>query len=250
VTYWQFHLVFTLPLLAFMLWLNRKNQQAQNSTHRWGTLILVLLAVIYTTPWDSYLIQQNIWNYQPENILFTIYYIPIEEYFFFIIQTIIACFFCAYLMNRKGLKQSQVPMSVSPRHIFYFLLFNLGLMTLWWFTPQKESLRYIQLIFYWAMPIIFLQWSLGGSLLLRHWKLILSAIAILTTYFWFADSVAIYMEIWGFPSETITQTQLFGILPIEEALFFLLTHVMVVQGYFLFTQVDLKQMTFQLKERH
>lgn len=46
------------------------------------------IAVISTTPWDSYLIHNRIWTYPPNAIIGpTLFKIPAEEVFFFIIQT-------------------------------------------------------------------------------------------------------------------------------------------------------------------
>ncbi len=46
------------------------------------------IAVISTTPWDSYLIKTGIWTYPPNAILGpTLFRIPAEEVFFFVIQT-------------------------------------------------------------------------------------------------------------------------------------------------------------------
>lgn len=46
------------------------------------------IAVVSTTPWDSYLIHNRIWTYPPNVIIGpTLFRIPAEEVFFFIIQT-------------------------------------------------------------------------------------------------------------------------------------------------------------------
>lgn len=46
------------------------------------------IAVVSTTPWDSYLIRRRIWTY-PANAIVgpTLFRIPAEEIFFFVIQT-------------------------------------------------------------------------------------------------------------------------------------------------------------------
>ena len=46
------------------------------------------IAVFSTTPWDSYLIHTRIWTYPPNAIIGpTLFRIPAEEVFFFVIQT-------------------------------------------------------------------------------------------------------------------------------------------------------------------
>ena len=44
--------------------------------------------MVYTIPWDAYLIYAKVWTYPPDAILGpTLFRIPIEELFFFVIQT-------------------------------------------------------------------------------------------------------------------------------------------------------------------
>ena len=50
----------------------------------------IQVAVVYTIPWDAYLIYAKVWTYPPNAILGpTLLRIPIEELFFFVIQTYI-----------------------------------------------------------------------------------------------------------------------------------------------------------------
>ena len=53
-------------------------------------LSLQLLLLIYTTPWDNYLIMRGVWSYPEGVVLGTLGYVPIEEYGFMIMQTLLA----------------------------------------------------------------------------------------------------------------------------------------------------------------
>lgn len=244
MTYMQFHLVFTIPIFFLLLFMNRKNKRAFSANSLWGMAVLVFLAVTYTTPWDSYLIREKIWAYSFERVLFAIYHIPIEEYFFFVIQSLIACLFLAFMLNKQGHRENAESLHISLNSIGIFFLLNFFLLLSLFFVLTRPELRYFALIIYWAFPIIFLQWAVGFPILLKYKKLWLVSVALLTGYFWFADSIAIKEQIWTFPQETISGILLFGILPMEEALFFLVTNLMVIQGYLLFTQIDLKKITY------
>ena len=81
-------------------------------------LLLITIAVVSTTPWDSYLIRSRIWTYPPNAILGpTLCSIPAEEVFFFIIQTYLTSvlylifskptFHPAYLRGHKLLHDSK-----------------------------------------------------------------------------------------------------------------------------------------------
>ncbi len=95
LTYLQFHFVFTLPLLAVLALLQRRTREPW-----WPLAALVGIAVVYTTPWDNYLVARAVWTYPPEAVWFTIGYVPIEEYAFFVLQTVITGFIVRLLQAR------------------------------------------------------------------------------------------------------------------------------------------------------
>ncbi len=237
MTYWQFHLFFTIPLFCIMIAISRNNPFANTKKAKTGMLLLLLLATTYTTPWDSYLIHQNIWSYEPGRVLGTLFKIPFEEYFFFFIQTVIGCCFTAWVL-KKTKSSKDHKLQITPWHLgslFIALSMTIALGLAW---PESSDLRYLALIVFWALPVLFLQWSLGLPVLIKEKKSWMISVLSLTVYFCLADSFAVQQEIWVFPSETISGWKLFNILPIEEALFFLVTNLMVVQGFILFTTVD------------
>lgn len=243
MTYFAFHLIFTLPLFIFVVWLNKKNPLAISKTSLYGTLTLIFLAVSYTTPWDSYLIKEKVWTYSPGNVLTTFYRIPVEEYFFFIIQTVIGCLFTSYLLQFFN-KQEIKTLVLSVKNFLYFLASMIFLAGLFFMTDFSGPYLYLNLIIFWSLPILILQWCLGWKVLKSFYQVLLVATACLTFYFWVADSVAIYQQIWIFPQGTISGFEILNLLPIEEALFFLVTNLMVVQGYILFTQVNISSIQF------
>ncbi len=246
MTYWQFHLVFTLPLFCLLIWLSRNNPFARSQKSIRGMLLLLFLCLAYTTPWDSYLIREKIWTYQPDRVLGTLFLIPFEEYFFFVIQTIIGCCFTSLLLKVFD-APSNHSMKIGPRQMVS-LVTSLGLvgLGLWLYSPSLP-MRYLFLILFWSLPVLIMQWSLGLSILRKQRRVWLFSVLFLTFYFWFADSVAIAQQIWIFPSGTISGWKLFGVLPVEEAVFFLATNLMVVQGYLLFTTVDFSKFQFSLR---
>jgi lycopene cyclase domain-containing protein len=83
--YSKFLLVFVLPivLVSAILALPRMNKR------EWFAVItLPILAVIWTTPWDNYLVASGVWHYDPKKVWNVILgYVPLEEYLFFVLQT-------------------------------------------------------------------------------------------------------------------------------------------------------------------
>jgi lycopene cyclase domain-containing protein len=248
VTYWQFHVVFTLPLFFLILWFSRDNLYVRSQKGLLGTLILLVLAIGYTTPWDSYLIHQEIWKYEPGRVLGTLFKIPFEEYFFFVIQTITGCLFTGLILRHFRSRQDhRLNIGSGSWALVAVSWTALAVLAL---TAQPEGpFRYLFLVGVWATPILILQWALGLPVLWLERKAWWISVVSLTGYFWVADSFAIRKQIWTFPAHTISGWELFGMLPIEEALFFLVTNLMVVQGFILFTTVDLQRSNFFKFER-
>ena len=83
--YSRFLLVFVLPvvLISGVLALPRMTKR------EWFAVItLPILAVVWTTPWDNYLVASGVWRYNPKKVWNVILgYVPLEEYLFFVLQT-------------------------------------------------------------------------------------------------------------------------------------------------------------------
>ena len=61
----------------------------------------ILIAVIYTTPWDNYLVATSVWWYDPERVTgITLGWVPIEEYTFFVLQTWLTGMWLIWLARR------------------------------------------------------------------------------------------------------------------------------------------------------
>ena len=239
MTYLQFHFVFTLPLIALLtLWAyldHRRGKPLSGSLGRGSRAALIsvgihlLLALVYTTPWDNYLVYRQVWGYPEGRVLFTIGYVPFEEYLFFILQTLIAALSVFTVARYVGehrivlLENASLIRAVSAGLAMLGAAAGVLLLTQDWGT-------YLGLILVWAMPVLALQLSFGADILLQRWRLVLPAVLLPTLYLWFADHYAIvHQGIWWISPELTTGLAPFG-LPIEEAIFFLMPNLFVVFG--------------------
>ena len=92
MSYFEFHLIFNLPLLALLLFLARKRLTA--SHWRWiGGLALFVLIVV--TPWDNWAVYKGIWGFDWERTTPVVIHwkgidwkLPAEEYAFFGLETL------------------------------------------------------------------------------------------------------------------------------------------------------------------
>ena len=230
MTYFQFHLVFLLPPLFLLWWYGRKHAFLSSAKAIWSLVVITIIAFVYTTPWDNFLVLNGVWGYGEGRVLGTLGYVPVEEYIFFILQPLLTGLWL-YRFLPVNPQPAQVSRYAGTAHwmgtLVYTYLSLVGLLML-----QYESTYYMALILVWACPVLAFQWAYGGDHLWTNKSTFLWAVMLPTLYLWLADRLAIGMGIWYISEQFTTGFHLFG-LPIEEALFFLITNLLVVQGLML-----------------
>jgi lycopene beta-cyclase len=240
MTYAQFHLTFTLPWLALALagalLARRRGVRVAGDMGRgdgfaWAALgVHAVIAFVYTTPWDNYLVFRGVWGYPEGRVLGTIGYVPVEEYAFFLIQTLGTGLILYAVARALGpLPRGPLPERTALAirvvgTVVLLLLAGAGALAL-----GTERGTYMGLITAWALPVVAFQWAFGGDFAVRRWPLVSLGIAIPTLYLWVADTLAIRWSIWWIHEELTLGWRPFG-LPVEEAVFFLVTNVLVVLG--------------------
>jgi len=231
MSYLTFHLVFLVPLIgAMLLWYCPPLQEEKSTRVRIAIPLVCLIAVSYTTPWDNYLVAQEIWWYGPDRVLATIGHVPIEEYLFFILQPLFTGLFLYQYLGRWGTD----PRHSSPTAAWMGFVVFVGLTALGviFVTAAGSWATYLGLILIWAPPIMAGMWLYDGETLWAYRKTLIVGTAIPTFYLWVADTVAIRSGIWTISTEYTVGITPLG-LPIEEASFFLFTNLLVVKGILL-----------------
>ena len=210
------------------------------------------IAVLYTTLWDNYLVANRVWWYDPELVAgITLGWVPLEEYLFFILETLLVGLWFLFLWDRTSPGSGSGPNSA--RWIFPVLLGVLWILMASILVLGWAPGRYLALILVWALPPIMLQLAYGADLIWKQWKLILSAILSAALYLSVADWIAIRAGIWTISPKFTVGIVFGGTLPLEEAVFFLLTATLVVFGIYLIrapeSQARLARAWSQLKRR-
>jgi lycopene beta-cyclase len=264
MTYLQFHLVFIIPPLVLLM-ARLPRASAVLGPRAWWTLpAIVVIALVYTTPWDNYLVYRGIWWYGPDRVIGTIGYVPVEEYLFFVLQPLLTGAWTYEVLVRSGWgragagrtatgqargegnsppdEQADAAAGIVLRSVFLPLPTGgrpLGIM-LYLLAAAAGALAltytrgvYLGLILVWAAPVLAAQWAFVARVVLRAPGAFVTAVAVPTLYLWIADRIAIGAGIWSISPEYTTGLHLLG-LPVEEALFFLVTNLLVVQGVLLF----------------
>jgi lycopene beta-cyclase len=232
MTYLQFHFVFILPailVLGIVYGRRRRLHPGRRSPLRW-IFAMCVIALVYTTPWDNYLVANDVWWYGPDRVIGTIGFVPIEEYAFFVLQPILTGLWFALLPR---IKLSVRPPNNMIRAVGALTALALAGLGAWMLT--NESTFYMGLIVAWALPIVAGQWAWYGDVFVHHLPRLALAIGVPTVYLWIADAIAIWQGIWVISPDYTVGINPFG-LPIEEATFFLVTNVMVILGLTMFTE--------------
>lgn len=237
MTYSQFHFRFNAPLLAFA--------GAISCLAPWrpsaGAVCLLILAIVvaFTTPWDNYAVAQGIWSFPGGRHAFRVWHLPIEEYCFFVIQSVEVLLICHGLTGPAGFHTPSTPPLISPG-----VLTGLGVVAaLWAFTGLRFRRRlprraqYLFHLLYWFGPVVAFQWVLAARLLLANLSAIIPATAIVGIWLTLADLAAVRQGIWEFDEGRILGLKWRNRLPVEEILFFFVSSLLVAQSYVMMAPV-------------
>ena len=108
MTYFGFLLLFIGPPLALLVVsICRSNCRRLNPLQPFRVVLAhIVVAVLYTTPWDNYLVATRVWWYAPDLVTgLTLGWVPIEEYTFFIVQTLLTGMWLIWLAGRIDLPE-------------------------------------------------------------------------------------------------------------------------------------------------
>lgn len=216
------------------------------------TLLLALLvvAVVYTTPWDHHLIATGVWWYAPDRLLgATIGRIPLEEMLFFPLQTLLVGLWFLWLAPRvapslmrpperdgEDRQHAQDIQHASNSQGMPLRMVAVAACGTLWFAALAGLLlgwrpgTYLCWELVWALPPLALQVGLGADILWRYRQVLAATLIPLILYLGVADGLAIAQGIWTINPRQTVGLRLSGVLPLEELVFFSLTTMIVTFG--------------------
>jgi len=232
-TYLQFHLVFTLPVFVALWYLAPAYDRVRRRRAATGLVILVTVAFAYTTPWGSHMIREGVWWYGDGAVLVRALEIPLGEYMFFAIQTLLVGMY----LHWRGFDPTFEAGDFAPEPrlagIVAGVVLSVGGLGL---VALTDSALYLGGLLAWLGPVVALQWGVGGGYLARQPRAWLEAAVVPAVYLWVADRIAIEMGTWTISSTFTTGFAPLG-LPVEEMLFFVAAGLMSATGLVLWEWV-------------
>jgi lycopene beta-cyclase len=238
MTYFGFLAIFIGIPILILSWLSWRDRQAgrrlgaafSTFPERPVLLLHILIALVYTTPWDNYLVATRVWWYDPALVTgLTIGWVPIEEYTFFIVQPLLTGLWLLWLARREPALGSFRPQPAL-RWLPVAAGAVLWLVMVGFLVAGYRPGTYLALELVWALPPILLQFAFGGDILWHHRRVVLLALVPATLYLSLADALAIGAGTWTINPEQSLQIYLGGVLPVEELIFFLLTNTLITFG--------------------
>ena len=239
MTYFGFLLRFlVIPILIFLAityWDNRSQRPMngfRNGRAVWIAIAVhIALAVIYTTPWDNYLVATGVWYYNPTLVTgIVIGYVPIEEYTFFVLETILSGLWWWFLARRLSPPSKEFKPNKGLVYLSASVLIILWLVFTYLIFLGAQKWTYLSIIFFWALPAILAQLLFGADILWHYRRLVFLGIFIPGLYLSLMDIVALTDTTWSISPSQTTGILLFGILPLEEVVFFFITNVLLING--------------------
>ena len=236
MTYFGFllrFLVIPILLLIFVNWREKdKSSPGFDDSRTWRSILIhILIAVIYTTPWDNYLVATGVWYYDPNLVTGIVFgYVPLEEYTFFVLETLMIGLWWWTLARKKTF----IPKSpFTPNKALR--AWTLGLLAVLWTVSLLVLLSgwkpgtYLAITLTWALPAIAPQLAFGADILWHHRRLLGTIIFTGAVYLSAMDALAIGSGTWTIDLSQSTGI-LIGNLPVEEAVFFVITVVLISFG--------------------
>lgn len=194
--------------------------------------LLAAVALVWTAPWDDHLVRSGVWSYAAGAVHGRVGAVPVEEYLFVVLEVALV----AAWALRAGLLPEPAELRAGPRSGSAAARSALP----WAMAAAAGSalllaggpLRYLGLLLVWAGPPLALQAAVGGDVLAARRPGRLATALPVALWLCVADRLAIGAGLW-----TITPSTSLGLtplgLPVEEAVFFALTCLLVTDGLLL-----------------
>lgn len=221
-------LVVPIVMVAVLLLRDRYDQKQRRQEPRsgWSPALLVgaliVVAILYTSPWDNHLIATGVWWYRPALVSgVTLGYIPLEELCFFVLETLLDGLWVLWLVPRLAMpagvagagggasgRTAESVRGSFPAARIRLLMALVGgalwLLALFVLRAGWQPATYLGWELVWGLPPLILQLGLGGELLWRQRRLVLAALVPAILYLSVVDALAIH---WGIgPSLPVTRS--------------------------------------------
>ncbi|RUS30064.1 phytoene synthase [Jimgerdemannia flammicorona] len=228
LTYIEVHIYYTLPVIFLALLLYRPFYTKSDT---FKLVFLSTVALVTASPWDNYIVYHKAWWYCPNCVLFVIGYVPIEEYMFFVIMTVMTTIFTGMVMRWDlPTLHLKIKSPLQSTLIRYVPIAGFASAAVWgWFNAiPKTQTFYGGCILWYTMPVLGLLWWGAGNYIVSRFVPFAISIIVPTIYLCWVDIVALRAGTWHINEATSTGIFVIDVLPLEEFGFFFLVNCVLV----------------------
>lgn len=229
LTYAGLHLRYTLPAVGALALIARP---FVDRSELFKTALVCALALAYATPWDNAVVYHGAWTYAPDRVLAFVGHVPVEEYAFFVVQTALTSLWtllcvrwsapCARFNHRP---RSHALVRWTPiAGLAAAAAAGLALAV-----PGTRTF-YLGATLAWAAPPLAFTWYGAGNYAARRPWPVLAAVLGPTAFLCRVDQTALRDGLWRVDRRATLDVFVADHLPLEEALFFLVSNAIVVLG--------------------
>jgi putative membrane protein len=156
-------------------------------------------------------------------------WVPLEEYTFFVLETVLSGLFWLALVRRLpsplGFRADKRLARAAGLGLGAAWLLSAGLFFSGW-----PPAAYLSITLFWALPAILPQLLFGADLLWHYRRLVFWAVFVPGLYLSLSDIVALRAGTWAISPAHTSGLLFFGILPVEEVVFFFITNMLIAFG--------------------
>lgn len=227
LTYSNIHYTYSLPIIGALALITRPFLDRAEIVK---IALISSVGFIHTTLWANYVISNGVWTFSNDRIAGVVGLIPIEVYMFLIVQSLLTTLW-GLITVRWSTPCFRFNMDEhSYRTIRWLPILFLGFLTAYGCklaVPGKDTF-YLGCIFWGASPMMMFLWYGGGNFFLK--KIVPSSVAIIvpTIYYCWIDQIARKNGIWSINETNCVKLNVAENLPMEHALFFLVTNAIII----------------------
>ncbi|XP_026805481.1 bifunctional lycopene cyclase/phytoene synthase-like [Rhopalosiphum maidis] len=228
LTYKDVHLLYTLPVIGVLSLIARP---FINRLEIFKIAFISAIGLVYTTPLNNYIFYRKGRSYAPEDILGVIGHVPIEEYVFFVVQTVLTSLWALLCVRWSTPCLNFNYDKHSYQLIRWIPIAFLAIATVvgYIIAIPGQSTFYLGCVLWWVSPVVIFMWYGAGNFFIKKIIPCTFAIVVPTLYLCWIDQIALKENIWHINEKTMLNIIFVAEdLPFEEAIFFLISNVIVV----------------------
>ncbi|HSA48551.1 MAG TPA: lycopene cyclase domain-containing protein [Yinghuangia sp.] len=235
MSYFGFVSVFVLPpvlVLALALAADRGTDPVVRRRGLAALGVYVVVALVWTVPWDRWVIGRGLWSYPDERVRAWWWGVPAEEFGFIVAQACTVGLWTCLVAGRRARRWPSQPATARLRLVSAAGWTTVVVVAVPVAAAGPDSAFYLAALAAWCGVPAAVQRAVGADVLRAERGVRALAVLPPVAYLCAADWWALTDGIWMISPDLTAGLRPMG-LPVEEVVFFLVTSLLLVDGLLL-----------------